>query len=143
MTPIPFVTRVTTSAYGGFASSRFGPTWPVVPASFSVWQEPQGWLMKTTLPAAASPRPPPPLVVVVVDGVVPSTVFGYGRVIVGEFGPEVAPQPASPSARGMTAIARKNRRIGARVYPTAPARPTVRSRRGARIEATTEGVWQP
>jgi hypothetical protein len=51
----------------------------------------------------------------VVDGVVPSTVFGYGRVIVGEFGPEVAPHPARPSARGMTAMARKNRRIGGRV----------------------------
>jgi aminopeptidase len=56
MTPLPCVTRSITSAYGGFFSSRFGPTLPVAPASFSVWQflqpaEP----VKTALPAAASP----------------------------------------------------------------------------------------
>src|SRR5205085_9401987 len=36
--PFPFVTRSTTSESGGFASSRFGPTVPVAPASFNVWQ---------------------------------------------------------------------------------------------------------
>ncbi len=39
--PCPFVTRSITSAFGGFAWSRFGPTVPLVPASASVWQLPQ------------------------------------------------------------------------------------------------------
>ena len=34
--PIPFVTRVMTRSLSGFASSRFGPTVPVAPASASV-----------------------------------------------------------------------------------------------------------
>ncbi len=34
--PAPFVTRSTTRVAGGFASSRFGPTVPVAPASASV-----------------------------------------------------------------------------------------------------------
>ena len=38
ITPLPFVTRSTTRSAGGIASSRFGPTVPVAPASFSVWQ---------------------------------------------------------------------------------------------------------
>ena len=65
ITPLPFVTRSTTSAFGGFASSRFGPTVPVAPASFSVWQLVQPAVWKTCLPAAtcAPPPalPPPPL----------------------------------------------------------------------------------
>src|SRR5262249_59469446 len=36
ITPLPFVTRSTTLSFEGFASSRFGPTVPVEPASFSV-----------------------------------------------------------------------------------------------------------
>ena len=39
---------------GRNASSRFGPTVPVVPASASVWQEPHVW-MKSALPFAGSP----------------------------------------------------------------------------------------
>ena len=52
---MPFVTRVTTSSVSGLASSRFGPTVPVVPASARVWQPPQPALVKTALPAVASP----------------------------------------------------------------------------------------
>ena len=55
ITPLPFVTRSTTRSAGGFASSRFGPTVPVAPASFSVWQLSQPAVAKTCLPAAASP----------------------------------------------------------------------------------------
>src|SRR6185312_9639801 len=110
------------------------------------------WAAKIALPAAASPLPPPPCVVVgaVVDGVVPSTVFGYGRVIVGEFGPEVAPHPARPRTRGMTAMARKNRRIGGASLTDPPSRPSVEQRAGARIESNprrsrnheTQGLWK-
>ena len=53
---MPFVTRVTTSSLDGFASSRFGPTVPVAPASASVWQPPQPALVKTALPAVAIAR---------------------------------------------------------------------------------------
>ena len=69
ITPFPFVTRSTTSAFGGFASSRFGPTVPLAPASFSVWQLLQPAVSKTCLPCAA--RSPPPLLP-------PSVVVGGG-----------------------------------------------------------------
>ena len=52
ITPLPFVTRSITSAFGGFASSRFGPTVPVAPASFSVWQLVQPAFSKICLPIA-------------------------------------------------------------------------------------------
>ena len=39
MAPWPFVTRLITRLFGGFAWSRFGPTFPDVPASASVWHE--------------------------------------------------------------------------------------------------------
>ena len=54
--PIPFVTRSTTSAFGGFDWSRLGPTVPVVPASARVWQPPQ-FAVKIPLPSAAWPSP--------------------------------------------------------------------------------------
>ena len=54
--PWPFVTRVTTSSVSGLASSRFGPTVPVAPASASVWQPPQPALVKTALPAVGVAR---------------------------------------------------------------------------------------
>ena len=68
MTPLPCVTRSTTSVAGGFASSRFGPTVPVAPASASVWHDVQPAVSNTCLPAVASPEgaagvvvsPPPP-----------------------------------------------------------------------------------
>src|SRR6188474_2544278 len=70
ITPLPWVTRSTTRDAGGFASSRFGPTVPVAPASASVWHEVQPADSKTCLPAVASPEgsagvvgvvsPPPP-----------------------------------------------------------------------------------
>ena len=53
--PMPFVTRSTTSAASGLASSRFGPTLPDEPAASSVWQPPQPAEAKTASPAAASP----------------------------------------------------------------------------------------
>src|SRR5262249_40764567 len=52
---LPFVTRSTTRSSGGFFWSRFGPTVPVAPASFSVWQLAQPAVMKTCLPAVGSP----------------------------------------------------------------------------------------
>ena len=52
---MPFVTRVTTSSVSGLASSRFGPTVPVAPASARVWQPTQPALVKTALPAVGSP----------------------------------------------------------------------------------------
>src|SRR5205085_7245801 len=52
ITPLPFVTRMTTSAFGGFFWSRFGPTVPVAPASFSVWQLVQPAFWNTALPWA-------------------------------------------------------------------------------------------
>ena len=52
--PPPFVTCASTVASSGRASSRFGPTEPVAPASASVWQLPQ-FSVKTALPAAGSP----------------------------------------------------------------------------------------
>jgi hypothetical protein len=77
ITALPFVTRSTTSEAGGFASSRFGPTVPVAPASASVWHPTQPAEAKTALPAAASPCPwVAPVVVpsVVVSSVVVSSV---------------------------------------------------------------------
>src|SRR4051812_400090 len=44
-------------------SSRFGPTWPFVPASASVWQPPQ-FDVKTCLPAAEALAEPPAAVLV-------------------------------------------------------------------------------
>ena len=38
------------------AKSRFGPIAPVVPASASVWHEPQPWT-KSSLPRMRSPEP--------------------------------------------------------------------------------------
>src|SRR5581483_7286022 len=40
-------------------SSRFGPTVPVAPASFSVWQVLQPAVSNTCLPAVTSAAPPP------------------------------------------------------------------------------------
>src|SRR5439155_24729864 len=57
ITPFPFVTRSTTSAFGGFFSSRFGPTVPVAPASLSVWQLVQPAFSKTALPWATRLAP--------------------------------------------------------------------------------------
>jgi hypothetical protein len=81
ITPLPFVTRSTTSDFGGFASSRFGPTVPVAPASFSVWQLVHPAVVKTCLPCATR-LPPPPVVVVacvVVAWVVVAWVVVAGR----------------------------------------------------------------
>lgn len=54
MGAFPFVTRVTASWKLGFASSRFGPIVPVVPASARVWQFPQPAEAKTLLPSAVA-----------------------------------------------------------------------------------------
>ena len=86
MTPLPLVTRSTTSSEGGFASSRFGPTVPLAPASLSVWQLLQPAVSKTCLPAAGSPFASG------VVGTVPTTVSGAGDTV-------LPPQPASTSAR--------------------------------------------
>jgi hypothetical protein len=53
--PFPFRTLSTTSESGGIASSRFGPTVPVEPASLSVWHAVQPAVVNTFFPAAASP----------------------------------------------------------------------------------------
>src|SRR5262249_43904469 len=76
MTPLPFVTRSITSAWGGIFSSRFGPTVPVAAASFSVWQLLQPAVSKTCFPAVASPF--------TTGGVatLPITVCGVGVVVV-------------------------------------------------------------
>jgi hypothetical protein len=50
MAPWPFVTRLMTRLFGGFAWSRFGPTFPDVPASASVWQDAQ-FVVKIVLPS--------------------------------------------------------------------------------------------
>jgi hypothetical protein len=60
--PWPFVTRSSTSDFAGFASSRFGPTLPVEPASASVWQPVQPAELKTCLPSGLPPPPPPEVV---------------------------------------------------------------------------------
>src|SRR5581483_1313313 len=59
--PFPCVTRSTTSASGGFAWSRFGPTVPPEPAASSVWQPPQPALANTPVPAAAADPPAAPV----------------------------------------------------------------------------------
>src|SRR3954447_7187537 len=94
---LPFVTRLTTRSRGGFASSRFGPTVPDAPASFSVWQLAQPAVSKTCLPATRSPFTSG------VVGIVPTTVSGAGAT--------VSPQPASTSPQA-TRI-RALRRTGA------------------------------
>src|ERR1700675_3468582 len=48
----PFVTCFTTRATLGFNWSRFGPTVPLEPAAFSVWQLAQAAEAKTLWPAA-------------------------------------------------------------------------------------------
>ena len=91
---MPFVTRSMTSAFGGFASSRFGPTVPFAPASFSVWQLVQPAVSKTFLPSR-DPPPPPAASVVVACSVV---VGGGGRRRRGGRGrPVVAPTAATPA----------------------------------------------
>ena len=59
----PFVTCRSTSASAGLSWSRFGPTFPVAPAAFSVWQPPQPAEAKICFPfgGAAWVPPPPPL----------------------------------------------------------------------------------
>ena len=55
---MPFVTRSITSSFDGFASSRFGPTFPLAPAAASVWQLPQPASAKIALPSTlGSGRP--------------------------------------------------------------------------------------
>ena len=49
--PPPFSTWCATVACDGFSWSRFGPTFPVDPAAFSVWQPPQPAEAKTALPS--------------------------------------------------------------------------------------------
>src|SRR5262245_2976057 len=58
--PLPFVTRVTTSALLGFAWSRLGPTVPCDPASARVWQLVHPAVKKICLPPFAVTFPPPP-----------------------------------------------------------------------------------
>src|SRR6185503_11761507 len=91
ITLLPFVTRSTTRDFGGLASSRFGPTVPVEPASFRVWQLVQPTVANTCLPCATSADPPPPPVVVVACVV----VVGGGAVVV--VAPVVAPPAGSPA----------------------------------------------
>src|SRR4051794_29895881 len=71
----PFLMALRTSDLSGFTWSRFGPTFPFVPASASVWQVPQ-FCWKSCLPWATSaalpppPPPPPPVFFPPPDGVV-------------------------------------------------------------------------
>ena len=54
--PPPFSTWVRIAASAGFSWSRFGPTLPVAPASFRVWQpEHPAEPVKIAFPAAGSP----------------------------------------------------------------------------------------
>src|SRR3954451_21601749 len=67
MPPPPFATCFSAACSDGFSWSRFGPTFPVEPASFSVWQLPQPAEGKIALPSGPpAPPPPPPWAVVVV-----------------------------------------------------------------------------
>src|SRR5690242_1539702 len=81
----PFVTCVTTLSLGGMSWSRFGPTVPVAPASFSVWQPLQpADPVKIAFPAAGSPCAAGVVPVEVVDdGVVDVEVVGVEVVEVG------------------------------------------------------------
>src|SRR3954451_8816466 len=77
MGPPPWMTWFATVSWLGFRSSRFGPTLPLEPAAFSVWQPPHPAEAKTCLPAAASPFPVGAAAVVVgadaVDAVCPGS----------------------------------------------------------------------
>src|SRR5437763_14359825 len=99
MAPAPLVTRSTASESGGFASSRFGPTVPVAPASFSVWQPTQPALVNTAFPDVGLPFLYwAGTVAVGVEATVPITVTGVG-VAVFSPGFEVE-QPAAAASRG-------------------------------------------
>ena len=127
----PFVTRSTTSASSGCASSRLGPTVPDVPASESTWQPPQ-FVVKMTLPATGSPSTAGVVSVVVVSVVSVSvvsvsvvsvsvvSVVSVGVVSVGTLPSTVSgeavvcpsyPQAARPAASAMTAAMTGARRI--------------------------------
>src|SRR6478736_9332435 len=95
--PAPAVTRVTASESGGFAWSRFGPTVPVEPASFRVWQPLHPALRKTALPATGLPfLYCAGTVTVGAVGTVPITVSGVG---VTTFSPGLfVEQPAATSS---------------------------------------------
>ena len=58
----PTRTWCSTVVSSGFSSSRFGPTWPLASAAFSVWQLPQPELAKTLPPGelALPPELPQP-----------------------------------------------------------------------------------
>src|SRR3954454_22452764 len=49
--PPPTATWCATASFDGFSWSRFGPTLPVEPAAFSVWQPPQPADAKTAVPS--------------------------------------------------------------------------------------------
>src|SRR6059058_874218 len=49
--PPPTVTWWATTSFDGFSWSRFGPTFPLEPAAFSVWQPPHPAEAKTCLPS--------------------------------------------------------------------------------------------
>jgi hypothetical protein len=72
--PPPFlIWFATVSAVSGARLSRSGPTFPLVPASLSMWQPPHVET-KAVLPAARSAPAPPPVVVAVLPDVVVSAV---------------------------------------------------------------------
>jgi hypothetical protein len=48
----PFRTCRATVDSSGLSSSRFGPTWPLAPATFSVWQPAQPADAKTLAPGS-------------------------------------------------------------------------------------------
>ena len=66
--PPPTSTWCSTVASDGFSWSRFGPTLPVAPASFSVWQLAAAGRGEDLSCRPAPPPPPPPPVVVVAGG---------------------------------------------------------------------------
>src|SRR6266536_671299 len=96
--PLPVVTRSTTSAFGGFFWSRFGPTVPVAPASLSVWQLVQPAFWKTALPCATRSPPPPPVVVVA------AVEVGGGPAVV-VVAPAAAETPATDATYAATSSA--------------------------------------
>src|SRR5207249_1293012 len=107
-------TRSITSEYGGFASSRLGPTVPFEPASFSVWQPVQPALRNTFFPAVGLPfcGPLGVVVVVVVTVVVPPLTASGSAFTVPS-----PPQPASATARKRSASTADARRMRRPVYP--------------------------
>src|SRR4051812_40857761 len=113
MPPRPFVTRLTTVASAGFASSRFGPTVPLAPAAERVWQPAQPELAKTAFPAAGSPPRFPTGVVEVVGLATGTAAFAEWP----KAQPNAPAETARPPATASSTTRRERRGEGTRSTP--------------------------